>query len=186
MPQPEDAKSFVEPLARICGRSNRVLTVGLETDGLLGGRDLLKKHGLSISMAWDSKQGQELLEMVNPSMIVVNLDLPRGDGYRALGRLAGIEQRRRWLLCGGAEPLAEAASLVVTGATQRSATEGFLKFADIATAMLEDLSGPAEATQGGAAEPTRPRSRSSSATSGRTNASGPVRAVLSGNRRSRR
>jgi chromosome segregation ATPase len=187
MAQPEDARSFVEPLARICGRSNRVLTVGLETDGLLGGRDLLKKHGLSISMAWDSKQGQELLEMVNPTTIVVNLDLPRGDGYRALGRLAGIELRHRWVLCGGEGPLAEAASLVVTGATQRSATEGFLKFADVATAMLADLDGPAEDAPGGAAEQARTRARSSgSATSVRTNASGPVRAVLSGGRRSRR
>jgi hypothetical protein len=141
-------------------------------------------------MAWDSKQGQELLEMVNPSTVVVNLDLTRGDGYRALGRLAGMEIRHRWILCGGEGPPAEAASLVVTGATQRSATDGFLKFADVPAALLEDLTSPTDGSQDDDAEQARGRSRDRSSGTAplppRSGASGPLRAVISGGRRNRR
>jgi predicted nucleic acid-binding Zn-ribbon protein len=190
MAQPKEAKEFIGTLTQLCGRSERVLTVGLETEGLLSARDELKKHGLSLSMAWDSKQGQELLEMVNPSTVVVNLDLPRGDGYRALGRLGGTEIRHRWILCGGEGPPAEAASLVVTGATQRSATDGFLKFADVPVALLEDLNSSSEGAEDGETEPTRGRSRDRSSGTPppppRSGASGPLRAVISGGRRNRR
>jgi hypothetical protein len=140
-----DSDTLVDLLLDVCNRGSRVLSVGLEIEGLPTARARLKAEGVSLSMACDSKQGQELLDVVHPHAIVVNLDLPRGDGYRAIGRLAGTYPRPVWILCGGKKAVAEAGSLVVTGAAQRVAADSFLTFADMAGAFLEDLNRDPEA-----------------------------------------
>ncbi len=87
--------------------------------------------------------------MVNPQTLLVDLDLPRGDGYRALGRLAGQPGRARtWILCGGVAPLAEAGSLVVSGAMERSRAN-FSTLSDLARAWRKDCGG----TSAGADQP---------------------------------
>ena len=159
MPQPTESKDLVEWLTRLCGSGARVLSVGLEMDGLLNAREQLARGGISLSMAWDSKQGQELIEVVNPSSVVVNLDLARGDGYRTLGRLAVAKPKYSWVLCGGATPPAEAGSLVANGATQGSAAK-FLALSDVGSALLEDLKRHVLTAAGEASPSSKGRQRS--------------------------
>jgi hypothetical protein len=128
-------------------------------DGLLNAREQLARNGISLSMAWDSKQGQELLEMVHPSAVVVNLDLARGDGYRTIGRLAVSKRRHTWVLCGGDTPPAEAGSLVTTGAAQGPDAR-FLSLPDVGSALLDDLKRRALAVAAAASSSGKGRQRS--------------------------
>jgi DNA repair exonuclease SbcCD ATPase subunit len=137
--RPIDDSQLVSLLRRLGGRGTRILSVGLDMDELKGVREQLAQHGISLSMACDAKQGQELLGIVNPHSVLVNLDVDRGDGYRALGRLAA-DSRRTWVLLGGATPPAEAASLLVVGATQHS-PKAFLDLPGLGAALLADVNG---------------------------------------------
>jgi len=161
--------------------------VGLEMEGLLSAREQLARDGISLSMAWDSKQGQELLEVVSPSSVVVNLDLTRGDGYRTLGRLAVAKRKHTWILCGGETPPAEAGSLVTTGATHGSAAK-FLALPDVGSALIEDLkqhalTAEAHASSSGKGR-QRPRERAAVSTGcGRNVESGVRRSAALGSQR---
>jgi DNA-binding response OmpR family regulator len=139
LPHPVDRSQLVGALGQLGGRGTRALSVGFDMQLLLGVRKHLAQQGISLSMACDSKQGQELQDMVNPHAILVDLDLPRGDGYRAIGRLAGHGvSPTTWVLCGGGTPPAEAGSLVVTAVMERSAS-AVLKPADLAKICRKEL-----------------------------------------------
>jgi CheY-like chemotaxis protein len=51
-------------------------------------RQLLAKQGLSVSMARDTKQIDELLAMVRPQVVVIDLELPMRQGYELVMRMA--------------------------------------------------------------------------------------------------
>jgi len=54
-------------------------------------RQALARRGISVSMAWDAKQAADLLVVVRPEVVVVDLGLPRRDGYGIVARLGTIE-----------------------------------------------------------------------------------------------
>ncbi len=138
LPPVVERQRLVEFLLRLARRGTRILSVGFDMQLLLGVRKQLAQSGVSLSMACDSKQGQELRDMVNAEMHLIDLELPRGDGYRSIGRLAGTADFRvAWLLCGGETPPAEAGALVATGAMERSAA-AFLAPAELGHACLEE------------------------------------------------
>jgi CheY-like chemotaxis protein len=166
MTPPESADELVELFGRLGSRGARALSVGLDMQLLVGARKHITQRGVSLSMACDSKQAQELRDMVNPQIIVVDLDLPRGDGYRAIGRLAGdAKEPATWVLCGGAPPPAEAGSLVVSGAMERS-SESFLALADLGRALRKATGAPS-ADGDETAKGARERSRERATTRGR-------------------
>jgi DNA-binding response OmpR family regulator len=71
-------------LATIRGRGTRgtrVLTAGADADALISLRQALAREGMSVSMAWDGKQAADLLDMIRPEIVVVELDLPPRAGY---------------------------------------------------------------------------------------------------------
>jgi archaellum component FlaC len=160
-----ERQRLVEFLLRRARRGTRILSVGFDMQTLLGIRKQLGQSGISLSMACDSKQGQELRDMVNAEMHLIDLDLPRGDGYRSIGRLAGAGGPRvTWLLCGGEAPPAEAGSLVATGAMERSAA-AFLAPAEIGGVCLEawGLNGAAADAVAAGAQRSRSRERAEAA-----------------------
>src|SRR5207302_254456 len=80
--------AIVAALARYAVRGTRVVTAGADVDGLMSLRQALARRGMSVSMAWDGKQASELLVVVRPEVVVVDLGLPRRDGYGILARPA--------------------------------------------------------------------------------------------------
>ena len=46
---------------------------------------------MSVSMAWDANQATDLLGVVKPEVVVIDLELPRREGYNIVARLATAE-----------------------------------------------------------------------------------------------
>ena len=88
---PLDPDGVVETLGRYAVRGTRVVTVGTDVDSLMSLRQALARGGLSVSMAWDAKQAADLLQVVHPEVVVVDLALPRNDGYGIVARLAALD-----------------------------------------------------------------------------------------------
>jgi CheY-like chemotaxis protein len=86
-----DPDTIVELLGRYAGRGTRVVTAGADVDALMSLRQALARGGLSVSMAWDAKQAADLLHVVRPEVVVVDLALPRRDGYGIISRIAGLD-----------------------------------------------------------------------------------------------
>jgi DNA-binding NtrC family response regulator len=54
-------------------------------------RQAMARLGMSVSMAWDAKQATDLLTVVRPEVVVLDLDLPRQAGYGIIVRLAAAD-----------------------------------------------------------------------------------------------
>jgi CheY-like chemotaxis protein len=89
--QPLDPDAIVAVLGPRLVRGSRVITVGADVDALMSLRQALARKGMSVSMAWDAKQAVELLGVVRPHAVVVDLDLTRRDGYAIAARLATLD-----------------------------------------------------------------------------------------------
>jgi two-component system KDP operon response regulator KdpE len=66
-------------------------------------RQALSRRRVSVSMAWDGKQAAELLTVVKPLAVVVDLDLPRRDGYAVIAALGGIDPIPYAVVVGGSD-----------------------------------------------------------------------------------
>src|SRR6185436_11665808 len=89
--RPVDPDAVVETLGRYAVRGTRVVTAGADVDALMSLRQALARRGLSVSMAWDAKQAGDLLHVVRPEVVVVDLGLPRRDGYGIVAKLATVD-----------------------------------------------------------------------------------------------
>jgi CheY-like chemotaxis protein len=69
-------------------RGARVFAAGRDAEALLKMRQALAKRGLSVSLARDTKQIDELLAMVRPQVVVIDLALPMRQGYELVMRMA--------------------------------------------------------------------------------------------------
>jgi CheY-like chemotaxis protein len=88
-PSPMDPEVVLAALEGQVARGTRLLTAGADADAFMSLRQALSRHGVSVSMAWDSTQAVDLLATVRPDMAVIDLDLPPRGGY---GVLAGLAQ----------------------------------------------------------------------------------------------
>jgi ActR/RegA family two-component response regulator len=68
----------------------RVVTVGADVDAMLSLRQALGRQGASVSLAWDAKQATDLLDMVHPHVVVIDLEMAR-DACIVLARLAASQ-----------------------------------------------------------------------------------------------
>jgi len=105
---PLDPDGVVETLGRYAVRGTRVVTVGTDVDSLMSLRQALARGGLSVSMAWDAKQTADLLQVVRPEVVVVDLALPRNDGYGIVARLAALDPPPSAILVPGPDDAAAA------------------------------------------------------------------------------
>jgi CheY-like chemotaxis protein len=78
---PLEPDAILRKLGDYVCKGARILTVGGDVDALMSLRQALARKGVSVSMAWDAKQAVEVMHQVRPDAIVVDLDLPKGDGY---------------------------------------------------------------------------------------------------------
>jgi CheY-like chemotaxis protein len=102
-PRTSDPAVLAAMVGRIAGRGARIVTASDDVDALAPIRRKLAEGGVSVSMAWDSKQALDLLEMMRPVLVVVDLALPRAEGYGLVARLAAAEPVPSLLLLVGDE-----------------------------------------------------------------------------------
>jgi CheY-like chemotaxis protein len=87
---PLEPDTILRKLGDYVCRGARLLTVGGDVDALMSLRQALARKGVSVSMAWDAKQAIEVMHQVRPDAIVVDLDLPKGDGYAIVVNAANL------------------------------------------------------------------------------------------------
>src|SRR5262249_5798456 len=78
-------------LGNAAGRGTKVVTVGTDVDALMSLRQIFTRQGLSVSMAWDVKQAADLLAMIHPTLVVVDLEQPPRVGAGLVARLAAAD-----------------------------------------------------------------------------------------------
>jgi len=105
---PIDPEILVEVLKGYVGRGSRVVTAGADVDGLMSLRQALARCGVGVNMAWDAKQVGDLLPVVRPVAVAVDLDLPRWDGFGIIATLAQVDPIPHALLVGGMEDASKA------------------------------------------------------------------------------
>jgi hypothetical protein len=98
---PVDADVILSALADFVAKGSRVITAGADVDGLMSLRQALSRQGVSVSMAWDAKQVSDLLPVVRPHAVVIDLDLPRKDGFGVVAGLAHLSPIPHAVLVGG-------------------------------------------------------------------------------------
>jgi CheY-like chemotaxis protein/predicted nucleic acid-binding Zn-ribbon protein len=84
--RPIDPDALLALLEGVFSRGTRVVTAGADVDGLISVRQALARLGVSVSMAWDAKQANDLLAMVRPEVAVIDLELPPKDGVAVVAR----------------------------------------------------------------------------------------------------
>jgi chromosome segregation ATPase/CheY-like chemotaxis protein len=92
VPGPVDPDDVLVALQTYGPRGTRVLTAGGDADAFISLRQALSRQGMSVSMAWDGKQAQDLLSMVQPEVVVVDLDLPPKGGLHLIVSLLDGER----------------------------------------------------------------------------------------------
>src|SRR5262249_5558250 len=86
-----DPDMVLGALAGQQARTTRVVTVGDDVDAFVSLRQALAREGMSVSMAWNAKQAAELLPMVRPTVVVLDLDLPGRDGAGIVAQVGACE-----------------------------------------------------------------------------------------------
>ena len=111
--RPLDPDAVLEALGAHAARGIRVVTAGADVDALMSLRQALARRGMSVSMAWDGKQAAELLGVVKPEVMVVDLDLPRREGYAIVAGLGAADPLPITVLVPGTEDPAAAFAAVL-------------------------------------------------------------------------
>jgi chromosome segregation ATPase/CheY-like chemotaxis protein len=89
--RPLDPDAVLAALAGFATRGTRVVTAGADVDALMSLRQALARQGMSVSMAWDAKQAADLFGVVRPEVMVIDLALPRKDGYAIVAAMAQMD-----------------------------------------------------------------------------------------------
>jgi CheY-like chemotaxis protein len=83
--EPFDPHTYAARL--LCRGVQRVLTVSEHIDGMAMLRATLAEAQCSTSVVFDAKQALDLLPMVNPDTVLIDLALPKGEAFRLIARL---------------------------------------------------------------------------------------------------
>src|SRR5262249_7359303 len=105
-------------------RGTRILSVGTSAGNLLGLRQALTRAGMSVSIAWDAKQATDLLGIVRPEVVILDLGLPARGGHGIVADLVALEPRPLAVLIPGrdgdaAAPFAAAFATALAGRAHR-------------------------------------------------------------------
>jgi len=136
---PIDPDDVVTTLERYAARGTRVVTVGADVDALMSLRQALARKGLSVSMAWDAKQAADLLQVVRPEVVVVDLALPRRDGYGIVARLAALDPPPSAILVPGPD---DAAVAFAAALADSASAGGALQLGQLLAAVLARSEAP--------------------------------------------
>jgi hypothetical protein len=90
--RPLDVEAVLAWVTGFANRGTRVLAAGANVNALISLREALARAGMSVSMAWDVKQTVDLVAMVRPQVMVLDMDLPPAGAQTVLATLAMLEQ----------------------------------------------------------------------------------------------
>ena len=89
--RPIDPDLVRSQCATIAPKNARILAIGSDSSTFIALRQGLMKAGMSVSIAWDLKQATELMEIVHPHMVVLDLALPGRGAAALVSELARLE-----------------------------------------------------------------------------------------------
>jgi chromosome segregation ATPase len=89
--RPIDPDLVRSQCATIAPKNARILAIGSDSSTFIALRQGLMKAGMSVSIAWDLKQATELMEIVRPHMVVLDLALPGRGAAALVAELARLE-----------------------------------------------------------------------------------------------
>ncbi len=134
----------------------RLLAVGEDVDFMSGLRESLGKVRASTAIAFDGRQAVDLLPMVKPELLLVDLNLPRGEGLRVASQIAADpEQKHVQIAMFWSKPVDP---LVFRQQAIYSLRDFQLEPARLTTAVTRELSMsvPASSVAAFARDPSRP------------------------------
>jgi hypothetical protein len=100
--RPIDPDLVRSQIATIAPKNARLLAIGSDSSTFIALRQGLMKAGMSVSIAWDLKQATELMEIVRPHMVVLDLALPGRGAALLVAELARVEKPPVLVLLPGA------------------------------------------------------------------------------------
>jgi CheY-like chemotaxis protein len=92
--QPIDADACVARLLESRGTIQRLLVVTENFSVVVALRNVLSRMQSSVSSAPDLRQVLELMPMINPDLLLIDLGLPRGEGLRLVSQLRADPKTR--------------------------------------------------------------------------------------------
>ncbi|MFN8545408.1 MAG: hypothetical protein U0807_14535 [Candidatus Binatia bacterium] len=135
---PLDPEVVVDVLGGFVTRGGRVIVSGADVDGLMSLRQALSRQRVGVTMAWDAKQVADLLPVVRPNAVVVDLDLPRRDGYAIVAGLGAVEPPAHAVLIGGVEDAPKAFATLLGDARYTERAVGRDTLVEAALARSQD------------------------------------------------
>ncbi len=93
-PPPCDLDACASRLLAERNSLQRLLAVGEDVDFMSGLRERLGKVRCSTAIAFDGRQAVDLIPMVKPQVVLVDLNLPRGDGLRVASQVVANAELR--------------------------------------------------------------------------------------------
>jgi CheY-like chemotaxis protein len=88
---PIDADAIIAALGQYAARDGRIVTTGADVDALMSLRQALSRRRASVSMAWDAKQAREMLGVVRPHAVVVDMSMPKRDGCAIVAAVSMLD-----------------------------------------------------------------------------------------------
>ena len=98
-----DPEAVLASLGQTATRGTRVVTIGEDVDAFVSLRQALARRGMSVSMAWNAKQAEELLPLVRPAVVVLDLDLPVRDACGIAAQLGACDPPPITVLVAGSQ-----------------------------------------------------------------------------------
>jgi hypothetical protein len=89
--RPLDPDAILASLGKKVPKGTRVVTIGDDVDAFVSLRQAFARDGMSVSMAWNAKQAADLIPMVRPTLVVLELGLPAAEANGILGKLAVLD-----------------------------------------------------------------------------------------------
>jgi len=88
---PIDPDAIINALGPYAARDGRVVTAGADVDALMSLRQALSRRRASVSMAWDAKQAREMLGVVRPHAVVIDMSMPKRDGCSIVSAVTALD-----------------------------------------------------------------------------------------------
>ena len=110
---PIDPDAIIEALGPYAARNGRIVTTGADVDALMSLRQALSRRRASVSMAWDAKQAREMLGVVRPHAVVVDMSMPKRDGCAIVAAVSMLDPLPLLVLVSsGGDPAADFKALL--------------------------------------------------------------------------
>ena len=88
---PIDPDAIINALGPYAARDGRIVTAGADVDALMSLRQALSRRRASVSMAWDAKQAREMLGVVRPHAVVIDMSMPKRGGCSIVSAVTALD-----------------------------------------------------------------------------------------------